>query len=52
MSSPTIVPVPVVSVVPIVLAAPGRGIDLAMRVSAPMTGEALPVIIQIGRAHV
>ncbi len=36
---------PVVSVKPVVLAAPGRGADLHLRVSAPATGQELPVIL-------
>lgn len=35
----------VVSVKPVVLAAPGRGDDLQVRVSAPVTGERLPVVL-------
>ena len=39
-------PVPVVSVRPVTLAAaPGRGDDLHVRVSAPVTGDNLPVIV-------
>jgi dienelactone hydrolase len=38
-------PAPVVSVHPLVLAAPGRGDDLRVRVSAPATGTGLPVIV-------
>ena len=38
-------PVPVVSVSPIVLSAPGRAVDLQVRVSAPVTGSELPVIL-------
>lgn len=39
-------PAPVVSVKPVVLAAPrGRGEDLQVRVSAPATGDGLPVIV-------
>ncbi|GHO79395.1 hypothetical protein KSD_71660 [Ktedonobacter sp. SOSP1-85] len=41
MSAPT----PVVSVSPVVLSAPGRGVDLQMRVSAPVTGRDLPIIL-------
>jgi len=37
--------VPVVSVAPVTLAAPDRGIDLELRVSAPVTGDRLPVIV-------
>ena len=38
-------PTPVISVSPIVLSAPERGEDLQLRVSAPATGTALPVIV-------
>ncbi|WP_049575224.1 alpha/beta hydrolase family protein [Streptomyces sp. SBT349] len=38
-------PPPVISVRPVVLPAPGRGEDLHVRVSAPMTGGDLPVIV-------
>ena len=38
-------PAPVVSVKPVVLPAPGRGEDLRVRVSAPATGQRLPVIV-------
>ena len=38
-------PSAVVSIAPIVLPSPGRGTDLSVRVSAPITGNALPVII-------
>ena len=41
MSAPT----PVVSVKPVVLAAPGRGEDLHVRVSAPAVGRELPLIV-------
>lgn len=37
--------VPVVSVAPVVLSSPGRSVDLHVRVSAPVTGENLPVIL-------
>lgn len=36
---------PVLSVSPIVLPAPGRGVDLQLRVSAPITGSQLPIIV-------
>lgn len=36
---------PVVSVAPVVLSAPGRAVDLDVRVSAPVTGRELPVIL-------
>jgi predicted dienelactone hydrolase len=38
-------PAPVVSVSPVVLPAPDRAVDLRLRVSAPMTGDDLPVIL-------
>lgn len=38
-------PAPVVSVHPVVLAAPGRGEDLHVRVSAPTQGRDLPIIV-------
>jgi predicted dienelactone hydrolase len=38
-------PAPVVSVSPVVLSAPGRAVDLQMRVSAPVTGRDLPIIL-------
>jgi predicted dienelactone hydrolase len=38
-------PVPVISVAPVVLPAPGRAVDLQVRVSAPGTGSELPVIL-------
>ncbi|MGW4403480.1 alpha/beta hydrolase family protein [Nonomuraea sp. NPDC004702] len=41
-ASPT---APVVSVRPVVLPAPGRGQDLQVRVSAPATGDHLPVVV-------
>lgn len=38
-------PSAVVSIAPVTLPTPGRGIDLQVRVSAPIAGEALPVLI-------
>ncbi|MFF8897117.1 alpha/beta hydrolase family protein [Streptomyces lydicus] len=38
-------PTPVLSVSPVVLAAPDRAVDLEVRVSAPVTGSDLPVIL-------
>ncbi|WP_405990711.1 alpha/beta hydrolase family protein [Streptomyces sp. NBC_00986] len=35
----------IVSVKPVILPAPGRGEDLQVRVSAPVTGDALPVVV-------
>ncbi|KUN03354.1 chlorophyllase [Streptomyces yokosukanensis] len=45
-------PAPVLSVSPVVLPAPGRAVDLEVRVSAPMTGHDLPVILlSHGQGH-
>ncbi|GAA2358554.1 MULTISPECIES: alpha/beta hydrolase family protein [Streptomyces] len=46
-SSPAAPPVPatVLDAAPVVLPAPGRGTDLQVRVSAPATGDRLPVIV-------
>ncbi|MER6443809.1 alpha/beta hydrolase family protein [Streptomyces venezuelae] len=38
-------PAPVISVSPVVLPAPGRAVDLQVRVSAPVSGNELPVIL-------
>lgn len=38
-------PTPVLSVSPVVLAAPDRAVDLQLRVSAPVTGHELPIIL-------
>lgn len=38
-------PEPVISVAPVVLEAPGRGIPLEVRVSAPVSGTNLPVLL-------
>ena len=38
-------PAAIVSVKPVVLPAPGRGADLRVRVSAPVTGRDLPVVV-------
>jgi pimeloyl-ACP methyl ester carboxylesterase len=38
-------PAPIVSVKPVVLAAPERGDDLQVRISAPVTGNALPIVV-------
>jgi len=38
-------PSPVLSVAPVVLPAPGRTVDLEVRVSAPVTGTDLPVVL-------
>ncbi|WP_019587828.1 alpha/beta hydrolase family protein [Deinococcus apachensis] len=42
---PVSAPTPVVSVAPVVLSSPGRAVDLQVRVSAPVTGGDLPVIL-------
>ncbi len=42
---PVSAPTPVVSVSPVVLPAPGRAVDLQMRISAPVTGSELPIIL-------
>lgn len=42
---PVSAPAPVVSVSPMVLSAPGRPVDLQVRVSAPATGSELPIIL-------
>lgn len=45
-------PAPVLSVSPVVLPAPGRVVDLEVRVSAPVTGSDLPVILlSHGQGH-
>lgn len=41
----TSAPAPVLSVAPVVLPAPGRAVDLRVRVSAPVTGSELPIIL-------
>jgi predicted dienelactone hydrolase len=38
-------PAPVLSISPVTLRAPGRAVDLQLRVSAPVTGEKLPIIL-------
>jgi predicted dienelactone hydrolase len=45
MHHPDEAPVPVISVRPVLLPAPGRGEDLQVRVSAPATGDELPIIV-------
>jgi hypothetical protein len=45
MSESDTAPTPIVSVKPVVLPAPGRGADLHVKVSAPVTGHGLPIII-------
>lgn len=43
--SPAAAPAQVISVQPIVLAAPGRAVELQLRVSAPAAGSALPILL-------
>ncbi len=38
-------PTPVMSISPVVLPAPGRVVDLQLRISAPVTGRDLPIIL-------
>ncbi|MBL1097854.1 alpha/beta hydrolase family protein [Streptomyces coffeae] len=38
-------PAPVLSVSPVALPAPGRAVDIQVRVSAPVTGDKLPIIL-------
>ncbi|MEU7228077.1 alpha/beta hydrolase family protein [Streptomyces chrestomyceticus] len=38
-------PTPVLSVGPVVLTVPGRAVDLQLRISAPVTGSDLPVVL-------
>ncbi|MER5425361.1 alpha/beta hydrolase family protein [Streptosporangium roseum] len=45
MSEATYAPSPVLSVSPVVLPSPGRAVDLQVRVSAPVTGRELPIIL-------
>ncbi len=42
---PVSAPTPVLSLSPVVLPAPGRVVDLQLRVSAPVTGSQLPIIL-------
>ena len=42
---PVSAPVPVVSVSPVTLTAPGRAVDLQIRVSAPTIGSNLPILL-------
>ncbi|MPY47561.1 alpha/beta hydrolase family protein [Streptomyces acidicola] len=44
-ADPSSSPTPVLSVSPVVLPTPGRAVDLQLRVSAPVTGNDLPVIL-------
>ncbi|WP_331744747.1 chlorophyllase [Kitasatospora sp. NBC_01300] len=49
---PAPVPVPVLSVSPVVLPVPGRAVDLEVRVSVPLTGSDLPVVLlSHGQGH-
>ncbi len=42
---PVSTPTPVVSVSPVTLTVPGRVVDLELRVSAPVTGSDLPILL-------
>lgn len=42
---PSVAPVPVMSVSPIVLPAPGRAVALQLRVSVPVVGRDLPIVL-------
>ncbi|ANS73572.1 chlorophyllase [Paenibacillus yonginensis] len=42
---PVTAPVPVISISPVSLPSPGRAVELQVRVSAPITGRDLPVIL-------
>ncbi len=44
-SGATTAPTRVISVSPVVLPAPGRAVDIRMRISAPATGRDLPIIL-------
>ncbi|MCQ6553221.1 alpha/beta fold hydrolase [Streptomyces sp. C10-9-1] len=44
-TAPLSPPPPVLSVAPVVLPSPGRAVDLQVRVSAPVSGDGLPVIL-------
>ncbi|MET7645572.1 chlorophyllase [Streptomyces sp. NPDC005426] len=43
--APSASPTPVLSIAPVVLPVPGRAVDLRMRISAPVTGRDLPVLL-------
>jgi len=45
MTNPSSNPAPVFSVAPIALPAPGRAVDLELRISAPVTGGRLPILL-------
>src|SRR5262245_31666284 len=45
MTNASSAPSPVFSIAPIVLPAPGRAVDLELRVSAPVTGTKLPILL-------
>lgn len=49
-----VAPTPIISVSPVVLPAPGRAVNLHVKVTAPVTGEDLPIILLShgqGRSH-
>ncbi|MEV0124362.1 chlorophyllase [Streptomyces sp. NPDC050703] len=43
--APLTSPAPVLSIAPVTLPVPGRPVDLEMRISAPVTGDDLPVVL-------
>jgi dienelactone hydrolase len=45
MNDTSSAPTPVLSFSPVVLPAPGRAVDLEMRISAPVTGSKLPIVL-------
>ncbi|WP_149695709.1 alpha/beta fold hydrolase [Chitinophaga sp. CF418] len=44
-NGPLSAPAQVISVSPVVLSVPGRGVDLQVRISAPLAGTQLPIIV-------
>ncbi len=42
---PSVAPTPVISISPVVLRAPARAVDLDLKISAPITGENLPILL-------
>jgi predicted dienelactone hydrolase len=44
-NTPVSTPTPVISISPVIVSAPGRAVDLQVRISAPTTGRELPIIL-------
>src|SRR4051812_41444962 len=42
---PSAAPIPVISIAPLVLRAPDRAVDLELKISAPIRGENLPILL-------